>query len=87
VSAAIPLKKYLENPKLAFAPTPPRRRKSQLDPYVGNIEAWLAEDSCYTGTWIYDRLSAMGFSGSYEIVKRKVRQSESPIPESGLHAF
>jgi len=26
----------------------------------------------YTATWIYDRLSAMGFYGSYEIVKRKV---------------
>jgi transposase len=26
----------------------------------------------YTAVWIYDRLTAMGFAGSYEIVKRKV---------------
>ena len=68
------VKKYLENPNLAFAPAPVRQRKSQLDPYLGNIEAWIKEDSCYTGTWIYDRLTAMGFTGSYEIVKRKVRK-------------
>ncbi|SPD72379.1 hypothetical protein PITCH_A1310008 [uncultured Desulfobacterium sp.] len=29
----------------------------------------------YTARWIYDRLKVMGFNGSYEIVKRKVRAS------------
>ena len=35
---------------------------------------WIEEDSDYTATWIYDRLSNMGFIGSYEIVKRRVRR-------------
>jgi transposase len=37
------------------------------------MEAWLNEDD-YTATWIYDRLVNMGFTGSYEIVKRSVSQ-------------
>jgi len=68
------VKKYIENPDLAFEPPPPRSRKSLLDPYRDNIKAWIEEDSEYTATWIYDRLSNMGFIGSYEIVKRRVRR-------------
>jgi len=37
----------------------PVKRKSLLDPYIGNIEAWLSEDIAFTGTWIYDRLTNM----------------------------
>jgi transposase len=59
------VKKYIENPELAFEPAPARKRKSQLDPYHDNIKAWVDEDSDYTATWIYDRLSNMGFVGSY----------------------
>jgi len=66
------VKKYLENPELPGGHRRTRKRKSLLDPYKDNIKAWLEEDMDYTATWIYDRLSAMGFSGSYEIVKRKV---------------
>jgi transposase len=68
------VKKYLEN--LEFQDSQKRKgnRRSLLDPYIGNIEAWLSEDIYYSGTWIYDRLSNMGFSGSYEIVKRKVHK-------------
>jgi transposase len=68
------VKKYVENPDLALEPSPPRHRKSRLDPFNDNIKAWIEEDSEYTATWIYDRLSNMGFIGSYEIVKRRVRQ-------------
>lgn len=68
------VKKYIENPELAFEPPKSRKRKSQLDPYTDNIKAWIEEDSEYTATWIYDRLSNMGFYGSYEIVKRRVHQ-------------
>ena len=68
------VKKYLENPGLALGPSPPRNRKSVLDPYRENIKAWIEEDSAYTATWIYDRLTNMGFIGSYEIVKRRVRR-------------
>jgi transposase len=66
------VQKYLENPDRAFAPAAERKRKSQLDEFADNIEAWISEDPFYTATWIYDRLRAMGFSGSYEIVKRRV---------------
>ena len=68
------VKKYVENPELAFKSPSTRHRKSQLDPFNDNIKAWIEEDSEYTATWIYDRISHMGFIGSYEIVKRRVRQ-------------
>jgi len=66
------VKKYLEHPEVPGEQRRIRKRKSLLDPYHDNIKAWLAEDMEYRATWIYDRLSAMGFSGSYEIVKRAV---------------
>jgi transposase len=68
------VKKYLENPEFPDSQKRKRKRKSLLDPYIGNIEAWLSEDVVYAGTWIYDRLTNMGFRGSYEIVKRKVHE-------------
>jgi transposase len=58
---------------LVLSPAKPRQRKSLLDPFHDNMEAWLSEDD-YTATWIYDRLVNMGFTGSYEIVKRRVSQ-------------
>ena len=68
------VKKYLDDPGHVFRQPAVRQRSSLLDPYIGNIQAWLEEDSYYRATLIYDRLSAMGFAGSYEIVKRKVRE-------------
>lgn len=68
------VKKYIDHPDLAFVQPRPPRRKSRLDPYIDNIKAWIEEDNGYRATWIYDRLNNMGFTGSYEIVKRKVRQ-------------
>jgi transposase len=67
------VKKYIDHPGLVFVPQGSRKRSSQLDPFTDNIVAWLEEDIAYSATWIYDRLSNMGFTGSYEIVKRKVR--------------
>jgi transposase len=66
------VKKYLENPEFPESQSVKRKRRSLLDPYRDNIKTWLEEDLDYTATWIYDRLSTMGFHGSYEIVKRKV---------------
>ena len=68
------VKKYIERPELAFETPRSRNRKSRLDPFSDNIEAWIEEDSDYTAAWIYDRLSNMGFMGSYEIVKRRVQR-------------
>jgi transposase len=66
------VKKYLENPEFPESRGRTRKRKSLLDPYGDTIKTWLEEDLDYTAAWIYDRLTAMGFPGSYEIVKRKV---------------
>lgn len=65
--------KYLHNPAQGVAGPAYPRRASQLDPYAANIKAWLEEDFEYKATWIYDQLVKIGFAGSYEIVKRKVR--------------
>jgi transposase len=66
------VQKYQDQPHLALASSFGRKRKSQLDAFADNIEAWINEDPFYTATWIYDRLRCMGFAGSYEIVKRRV---------------
>jgi transposase len=66
------VKRYLENPEFPATRTAPRTRKSLLDPYRDTLQTWLEEDMDYTATWIYDHLRAMGFHGSYEIVKRTV---------------
>jgi len=45
------VKKYIENPELAFESLQPRNRKSLLDPFSDNIKFWIEEDSEYTATW------------------------------------
>jgi transposase len=67
------VKKYIDHPESVFRPVAVRKRKNRLDLFKDNIIAWLDEDGEYTATWIYDRLLSMGFVGSYEIVKRRVR--------------
>jgi len=66
------VKKYIEHQGYPGHDRIKINRKSLLDPYQGNIAAWLNEDMEYKSTWIYDRLQPMGFPGSYEIVKRAV---------------
>lgn len=66
------VKRYLENQGYLEPDRAKIMRRSKLDPFKGNIAAWLEEDAGYKATWIYDRLRSMGFSGSYEIVKRAV---------------
>ena len=66
------VKKYIEDPGYSERVRNEIRRPSLLDPFTGNIAAWLEEDMEYKATWIYDHLRPMGFSGSYEIVKRAV---------------
>ena len=38
------VKKYIEDPELVLSPEKSRQRKSQLDPFQDNIDAWLEED-------------------------------------------
>lgn len=68
------VKKYLNNPSLVLARNQIRKRRSQLDEYTENIRLWIKEDAYYRAAWIYDQLVSLGFTGSYEIVKRKVRE-------------
>ena len=80
------VKKYIDDPEQVLSPAKPRQRKSLLDPFHDNMEAWLNEDD-YTATWIYDRLVNMGFTGSYEIVKAASCPTQRPAPAGGLHAI
>jgi len=64
------VKKYIEHPEFLEKKALPRKKK--LDPFEDQISSWLKEDA-YSATWIYDRLSKIGFEGSYEIVKRRVK--------------
>lgn len=68
------VKKYLEQPELVGRYVMEKPRKSKLNPFVGTIDTWLEEDGLYKATWIYDHVQPLGYSGSYETVKRKVRQ-------------
>lgn len=68
------VKKYIEDPTFPETKNNRRKRSSQLDRFMNNIQAWLDEDMDHTATWIYDRLRKMGFQGGYEIVKRLVHR-------------
>lgn len=50
-----------------------KRKESKLDPFRQIIRDFLQEDD-YQATWIHDRLRNIGFAGSYETVKKYVRQ-------------
>ncbi len=65
------VKKYIDHPE--FPEKEPILRKKKLDRSGKRIGFWLKEDD-YTATWIFDHLCKMGFDGSYEIVKRRVRR-------------
>lgn len=66
------VKKYLESKALpAYRKT--KRRPSKLDPYRQMIRDLLKEED-YKATWIYDRLRSHGYEGSYDTVKKEVRQ-------------
>lgn len=79
--------KYINNPQLAFEPFKGQPRPGKLDPFENNIKAWIEEDSQYRATWIYDRLSNMGFAGSYEIVKRKVSKMKAEFQQVAYMRF
>ena len=48
------------------------RKVSILDPYRPMIDAYLEEDD-YQGSWIFDKLTRMGYKGGYTTVKDAVR--------------
>ena len=65
------VKKYIDDSAAIGAGKTGHQRGSQLDAYEAHIQNWVGED-CYTARWMYDRLCGLGYSGSYDIVKRKV---------------
>ena len=67
------VKKYVSDLGKAFKPRQSGPRKSKLDPFIGNIEAWMEQDSFFNAVWVYDRLKPMGYTGGYDIVKKYVR--------------
>lgn len=70
-------KKYFGSAEKAIEQHQIQKRSSKVDPYEGNIDQWLKEDGGYTAQWIYERLQGLGFTGSYEIVKRRVHEMKS----------
>jgi transposase len=71
------VKKYVSDPGKAFKPRQPGPRKSKLDPFIGNIKAWIEQDPFYSSVWVYDRLKPMGYTGGYDIIKNFVRGLKS----------
>lgn len=67
------VRKYLEHPE-AFTQRRTVRHASKLDPYREQIMGWMKEDGAYQASWIYHRLRGYGFTGSYDIVKRAVKE-------------
>lgn len=67
------VERYLADPGIAFQKQPRKPRAGKLDAYRETVKGWLEEDPDYQATTLYDRLTAMGFRGSYDIVKRLVK--------------
>ncbi len=65
------VRKYLEREGLPVYRAP--ERESMLAPYYPLIDGWLEEQD-YRATRIYDLVKLEGFGGSYDIVRRYVRQ-------------
>jgi len=47
-------------------------RRSVLAPFVRIIQDWLSQDT-YRASWVFEQLKSIGYTGSYETVKRFVR--------------
>jgi transposase len=81
------VRKYIEHGGYPERVRSETHRASMLDRFRGNISGWLEEDMGYKATLIYDRLRPMGFTGSYEIVKRAVHAIKAgqqlPTPGKG----
>jgi len=81
------VKKYLEHPELVGRYVMTRPRRSKLISFMGAIDAWLEEDGQYKASWIYDHLRPLGYGGSYELVKRKVRQMKEDLSRKAFMRF
>lgn len=66
------VKKYLDSREFP-AYREEVQRQSNLAPYYGIIEDWLSRED-YQATRVHEMLVQQGYQGSYETVKRRVRQ-------------
>ncbi len=81
------VKKYLEHPEMVGRYVMTKPRRSKLIRFMGAIDAWLEEDGQYKASWIYDHLRPLGYGGSYELVKRKVRQMKEDLSSKAYMRF
>ena len=65
------VKKYLASKE--FPAYHKANRKSALEPWRDTIEDWLSTED-YQATRVHEMLARQGFQGSYDVVKRYVRQ-------------
>ena len=65
------VKKYLDREELPRYPKG-KQRVSILSPYEQVIQDLLAEDA-YQATWIFERITQLGYSGGYDTVRHYVR--------------
>jgi transposase len=63
-----------------------RKKPGVLAGFVEFIRSWLDEDY-YQATRIYDKLVKVGYTGSYEVVKLKVRELKQALTRKAYIAF
>lgn len=80
------VRKYL---KLKEVPPVQARalRPGKLDAFKTAMGTWLKEDGDYSAVWIYDHLVPLGFTGSYEIVKRWVHKEKETLHRIAYERF
>lgn len=66
-------KDYLSKPEETVIHRVTKALPSKLDAYRKVIKGWVTDDPHVRATMIYDRLCRLGFTGSYDLVKRCVR--------------
>jgi len=68
------VKRYAENPELIGKPRKRVVRPSKLDKYIPLIEKWLKDDPRYKGSWVFDQLRRLGYTGGRTIVSDLVQE-------------
>lgn len=79
------VKKYLRGGGEAGQPAA-RKKPGLLAGFIDYIRAWLDEDQ-YQATRIFEKLVKVGYTGSYETVKLKVRELKQDMTRRAYIAF
>lgn len=70
------IRKYLKLRELPH-PKPRPKRKSKLDPFLGDLQQWM-DEGIYNCEVLLEKLQAKGYTGSRSILKEYVRQFRPP---------